>query len=500
MKNNSRLISLILAVLMLVPMAASCSDETPDSGTPADTTTASVDTTAAAETEPPETGRDAVKDKLPADLKFEGETFRVYVAAEGTNTKFYGVEEEVTGDVVNDTVHARNQAVEERLGITLQHDGKTDTYKTVAQSMSNLILANDATYDLYMGHQIGIATLVPQKLFQNAYDVRYLDFEQPWWNTHYMDSISLGDKYRFLLAGDYFITCLTNERVTFFNKKLYNDLYGDPDGLYKEVLDGKFTLDRMIELSAGAYSDLNGDGKSDTTDQLGFICNKVLASVDGFVYGSDINFTTRDEEGFVKLSMVSDDAVILLEKLIQLFSQTGTNTESGGAQNDIFKAGNVLFLGNGTLGTAENLRDMEQDFGFLPHPKLDEEQKEYRTLVHDQAFLGAIPVTNGRTDLTGAVLEALCSESYRTVLPAWYESALKLKYARDDISSQIIDLLNSTMSTDFVYAYNAALNNIGTYTRDMVSKGNMNWASHMKKMEPAADKKLQDLINTFKGN
>ena len=500
MKITYRLISLLLASLMLLPMAASCSADPQDSGDAADTTAAPVDTTAADTTTEAETGRNAVKDTLPEGLNFSGETFQIYVAAEATNTKFFAGQEELNGDIVNDTVHARNQAVEERLGITLQHDGKSDAYNTVAKSVSNLILANDDTYDLYMGHQYGVATLVPQKLFQNAYDVKHLDFTQPWWNNEYMNATALGDKYRFLLAGDYFITCLTNERVVFYNKDLYGDLYGDPDGLYTEVLDGKWTIDRMCELSAGAYADLNGDGKSDPADRLGFVANKVNASVDGFVYGTDIAFTTRDEEGFVQLSMVSDDAVLLLEKLITLFSQTGTNHDNGGTQNAIFKAGTALFLGNGMLSTAEDLRDMEQDFGFLPHPKLDEEQKNYRTLVHDQAFLGCIPVTNNNTDMTGAVLEALCSESYRTVVPAWYESALKLKYARDDISSQMIDLLNSTMSTDFIYAYNASLDSIGTYYQKMVKNGTVAWASHMKKVEPAAAKKLQDLIDTFKGN
>lgn len=502
MKNTRRLISLVLAILMLLPMAASCSDKSPDSGNPADTTAAaeSTDTTAPEETVPPETGRAAVKDNLPADLKFDGETFRVYVATEASNTKFFAGAAELTGDVVNDTVHARNQAVEDRLGITLQHDGKTDTYSTVAQSISNLILANDATYDLYMGHQFGVATLVAKKMFQNAYDVEHLDFTQPWWNNLYMNESALGDKYRFLLAGDYFITCLTNERVTFFNKKLYSDIYGDPDGLYREVLDGKFTLDRMIELSAGAFSDLNGDGKTDKDDRLGFVCNQVQASVDGFVYGAGIPFTTRDEEGFIQLSMVSDEAVTLLEKMITLFSQTGTNHNNGGTQNAIFKSGRALFLGNGMLGTAEALRDMEQDFGFLPHPKLTEAQEGYRTLVHDQALLGCIPVTNGNTKMTGAVLEALCSESYRTVIPAYYESALKLKYARDDISSQMIDLLNASMATDFIYVYNASLSNIGTVFRTMVGNGTVALASYMKKLEPAAAKNLQNLIDTFKGN
>ena len=267
-------------------------------------------------------------------------------------------------------------------------------------------------------------------------------------------------------------------RTAFFNKALYEDLYGNPNELYQKVLDGKWMIDDMQTMIKGAFKDLNGDGVSDTTDQLGFFCNQLYSTVDPFVYNSNVQFTKRDKDGFVELTMFSDEAVALAERLNKFFYETGVNTKGPDADvNNKFKAGTVLFV-TGMLSTSTAFRDMEQDYGFLPFPKISESQEWYKTLVHDTAQLSCIPVSSDCIDISGAILEALSAESYRTVTPAYYESALKLKYARDDISSQVIDLMRDTMTTDFIYAYNFALNNLGQVYRTLCTGNNNDYCNY----------------------
>ena len=276
-------------------------------------------------------------------------------------------------------------------------------------------------------------------------------------------------------------------------------LLRNPDLLYQEVLDGKFTLDRMNTLVAGAYADLNNDGITDLDDRLGMLTHALAAAVDPFVYGSDIVFTTRDEEGFIQLQMMSEDAVALAEKLCAFFHQRAVSPKSEGKHADIFKKGNVLFMGNCRLMDSTVLRDMEDDFGYLPFPKYDDEQEEYHSLVHDTALQGCISIASQNLDIAGAVLEALNAESYRIVTPAWYESALKLKYARDDVASQMIDLIKDSMTTNFIFAYSFSLNNLGLIYRNLVGGNNPNYASYVQSILPAAEQKLADLVKVFKG-
>jgi hypothetical protein len=226
-------------------------------------------------------------------------------------------------------------------------------------------------------------------------------------------------------------------------------------------------------------------------------CHQLNSTVDGFVYGSDVQFTRRGSDGFIEMTMKdNEDAVKLLEDLIAFFHSPAVYVDQNGNHEAAFKNGTTLFI-TGMFTTANNLRDMEEDYGYLPFPKTSEEQENYKTLVHDTAQLSCIPVSSGNIAISGAILEALSAESYRLVTPAYYESALKLKYARDDISSQIIDLLRDSMTTNFIYAYYPVLNEIGIMYRSLITGGSNIYASYMRKMAPALDKKLADLITKF---
>ena len=493
-KNMIRSAALLLAALMTVPAFASCGGG--DAGTVTDAVTGSADT--AVETVDPN-DRSQTKDSLPEGLDFGGKEIVFWTSSTARNEEFYAGPEEQTGEVVEDAVYDRNKSVEERLNIVFRSDSYDFKWNEVAGEISKYIMAGDAGYDVFLGNQAGITQLVTENVFVNTNDIQYLDFTQPWWNNNFMDELAIGDDNRFYLTGDFFMDSLFWTRAIFFNKKIYADFYDDADELYRDVLDGKWTIDRMAEISKAVFVDLNNNGKSDADDQLGFGTYLTMSSSDPFVYGSDVVFTERDADGYVSLSMMSDDAVKLAEKVVDFFYQEGSyfNFDGDAPKENVFIEGRMMFLGNSNLGSAKNLRDMKDDFGFLPYPKFDEEQEAYKNLVHDANMLGAISVASQNLDIVGAVLEALSAETYRYVTPAWYETALKVKYSRDDLSSQMIDLIHDSATTHFLYAYNYALNNIGLVYRDLVTKNNTDYASAIKSKEKAATKLLEKVIAAF---
>ena len=75
-------------------------------------------------------------------------------------------------------------------------------------------------------------------MFVNAYEMEHIDFEQPWWINDYMDELALGSDYRYIMVSDFNTQAISYLRTNFFNKKLYEDLYGNPNELYQKVLDG----------------------------------------------------------------------------------------------------------------------------------------------------------------------------------------------------------------------------------------------------------------------
>jgi len=152
------------------------------------------------------------------------------------------------------------------------------------------------------------------------------------------------------------------------------------------------------------------------------------------------------------------------------------------------------------LSGAKYLRDMKDDFGMIPYPKFDEEQEQYRSLVHDAASIGAVNASSVNIDMTGAILEAMCAETYRSVTPVWYETATKIKYSRDDVSSQMIDLIHDTITTNFIYAYNYALNGIGMIYRDLVTGQSSDYTSSVEKLRRGAERELEELYEAFEEN
>ncbi len=84
--------------------------------------------------------------------------------------------------------------------------------------------------------------------------------------------------------------------------------------------------------------------------------------------------------------------------------------------------------------------------------------------------------------------------------PSYYETALKVKYVRDEISAQMIDIIYDSISTEFAYVYYASLANAGMIYRNLVTKNSNDFMSEWAKMEKSAEKKLETLIAAYLEN
>lgn len=482
----------LLALLMTGSALLACGSDA-DTGKPTETT---ADNSAAVTEAVTDNGIEYIEDSLPDDLNFDGRQFTIYVAS---FKEFFQGPEESTGDVVDDAVIDRNRAVEERLNIELEYFfDETAQWDTIAGILTKYIMAGDTTFDLYTGQQYGITTLIANGGFINCYDLEHIDFSKPWWNNRYMDELAIGNDSRFFLVGDYFISALLNTHVVYFNKTMYGRLHEDPNELYNLVLDGTWTLDKMAQVAKDAYVDVNNDGQTDIGDQLGYVTYLPAASVDPFMYLSDIEFTPRDNDGYITVNLLDERCVDLTTKIVEYFHQPGSLHQTDpGAANAAFVNGTAQFLGINSISAAKSFRDMEDDFSFLPYPKLTEDQEHYNCVVADIVCPGAVPGTSLNLDMAGAVIEALSSESYRTVVPTYYETALKIKYSRDDLTSQIVDIIHDASYTDFLYAYSSSLNNIGVVMRDLVSRNSTDYMSRVSKQENSVTKRLDKLITAF---
>lgn len=461
-----RSLAAALAVLTALPLLASCAGEKTPAGDESGTSTP----VSYAEDTTTDGGRAAVKDNLPDDLTLGGRTVTLFSYSSGIVDT--GPEEE-TGDSLNDAVFRRNLAVAERLDVDLEIlFSEVTRWQDYASELRRTISAGDTSWDVVFA--MGNSTIQSgnDDLFLDASKNKYIDFDQPWWWKAAIEEVSFdGSTVRYMI-GDIALSNFLRTMATFFNKKLYEDVYGDPDALYRMAIDGKWTLDELQRLSAGAYNDLNGSGTEDEGDIFGYASADALA----LEYATDVKHYYRDERGYPVVEYDMDRAQNAVEKLIRLFYETPGNIY-GSVGEGYFTDGKLMFntrmLNHATGGA---FREMKDDYGVIPTPKLDDTQKEYNTVIHNSSDYVAIPKGNPNPDEVGAVIEALCAESYRSVIELFFETVMKTKYSRDALSGQCIDIIRGVTKKQFLYEYNSVVGS-GLLITECVQNKNTNFAS-----------------------
>lgn len=493
MKNYiKRTTAILLCALLCSGALASCGAS--ESDTPAQTTAAAGETTAAATTE---------ADPL-AGIDLGGDTMRIYVntfdlSAMGNSNYLVEGPEEETGDLVNDSAYARNRTVEEKLNVKLRFIQSEKNYDKVSADISKYINSGEDAFELIIDDLYPLAELTLQGMFQNAMEGEHFDFNQKYWMRDFMEDMTIGNDSAYILAGDFFIDVLRTAHGLIFNKDLMTNLGLEPSELYSTVLDGKWTYDELIKYTNAGYADLNGDSQRDVDDQYGFTTLQIWGPSIPMIISGDPGFITRDEDGIPSIAVNNEKSIRLLDKLLAFFYSDGVYYENENAET-AFMNGKAMFIGYQRLGSLEYFRSMENEIGIVPYPKLDEQQENYVTSVHDTTQVGVIPITTTKLDMISAVTEALCAETQETVLPAYYETALKVKYTRDDESAQMIDIIHDNISQGFALAYDTSLGTIlmkGTFYASLESNQNK-FASLYSKMETASQKKLDKMIETFK--
>lgn len=170
---------------------------------------------------------------------------------------------------------------------------------------------------------------------------------------------------------------------------------------------------------------------------------------------------TQSNDGFV-FEFGNERAVNTLQKLRSIIFDSGEaryalhgngdvdwqlSTGGGNYASLPFVNGNVMFT-CGLVADAETLApNLTFNWGILPYPKYDETMEEYQSYLQRYIY-AMIPVTLTDTDATGAVLEALSSEIYHSVIPEYVEVSLKVRYSPDEGTSRMFDIIRNNIVSD----------------------------------------------------
>jgi len=490
---------LLLLIISALVMTSACSDTTSGGNADVTTTAVSADPTGETVGDSGETLRSQVKDSLPDDIDFGGAVIRILGRDDGLGLATEIAAAENTGDVVEDAVYRRNITVEERLNVVIQpqyvnqnvHGG--DQINSLVRKS---VLAGDDLYDIAANHMSQFTPLILEGCFLNLNNLDYIDFDQPWWNHSFKEQITVDGKLYFAV-GDLSLTMTKAMYTAFINLNLFESNFPG-ENIYDVVLSDNWTIAKMQEYCKVMYNDLNGNGTADVDDQFGYIVGKGGIHCDAMLGAANVNIidSTGDTPVFVLDSERTYNFVDVYQSLLYNDNCTWLTTDSEDKFIQHFKDGRGLFT-NFLLSNTEGYRDMEDDYGMLPLPKLDEAQPEYTGWTHNGFSAFAVIGTTAQGDTAAAVLEALCAESYRYVTEAYFDVALKVKYARDDISSQMLDLIQQSLIFDFGMVYSQSLESVMQMFRDVANGADFNTASKIAAKLKISQTKLDTLLEKF---
>ncbi|MCL2158250.1 MAG: hypothetical protein FWH48_02460 [Oscillospiraceae bacterium] len=443
MKKNLKLIALAMVFALLMPVFASCAEnKTGDKGDA---------TGAQGPGEDNNPGEAATEDPFAkyddglGEYDFKGEEFKIQMF-ENENVHNHIDAPEENGEVFNDAMYKRNRAIEERFNVTIT-EVLTDDFANA--KTKRVVLAGDSdVFDMFDSRCPDALANWQEGWVYSYENIPVIDLSKPYWNNSANKTLTLGGS-QYVALGNFNFASYEISHALLFNKTMIQEYA--LENPYTLVNEGTWTFDKMEELMKQVITDLNGDGAMDKNDRFGYLTHpkQVLPN---FWIAAGAFSVGKDEADMPYLAMGSEKFLNAFDKTFSMLWDTGAYYLGQGGPDipqyaiDMFGNGQSLFMDT-TLFVIEKIRSLEVEFGIIPYPKYDAAQKNYVSRVEYYMAM-QVPITNADLERAGVMLEALNSESAKTIIPAYYEIALKSKYARDDDSAQMLDLIFSTLVVD----------------------------------------------------
>ena len=434
-----------------------------------------------------------IPDPILTAYNLNGRDYHLLVPASvgWVNSRDFEYFPELAGEPINDAVQARIIAVEEMYNCVI----KATQSGSMVSDARREILANGTTYDVIMPALTEVSQIAGEGLLLDLYKIDTLYFEMPWWSSQSCKNLSIMNKLYYTMSD---VSVIDNDGIgaMIFNKALI--ISHDLEMPYQFVYEGAWTFDRLYSLCKGISRDLNGDGVMDKDDQYGFITDN--GNILGMLYAGGNKLVTKDSDDIPSPSINNDRTMNIVDKVIEIFNDKTTFAQTmlfgdAVACNNAFM-NNQILIRYSAMFRFTQIREMENDFGFLPLPKFDETQESHH---HPYSYASqgvAIPITAQNPEENGAVLEALAYYGRTALLPAYYEINLQTKITRDEDSPKMLDIIFDTGIVDLGYIYN--FGGMREMFAQFVNNNSNTFPSAYASLETKILTEIDKLVETFK--
>jgi hypothetical protein len=298
------------------------------------------------------------------------------------------------------------------------------------------------------------ATLATQNFLIDLNTIGSMNLDAPWYNQNAIKDLAINNKVT-AFGGDMTVSDKSGVIFSVFNKRMSADF--GLENPYALVREGKWTLDKFYEIMTQVSVDLNGDGMMRIQDdQFGLICEHYAGWMLAVASGNRL--AALDENGLPFMTHLNEKNINDYGRILRILhdQESRAHVSSPQQQREVFEDNRALFS-IGMLSSIASLRGMEEDFGMIPLPKQDENQREYITTISPWVSrFTAMPSTAGNPEMVGAVIDAMSRESTNTVVPAYYNNLLENKIARDEESVEMLKMIFDSVIYDVGSVFNWA--------------------------------------------
>lgn len=488
MKHAKKLVAMLLLLCLAVPMFAACGK-------------AGDDTTAANTSENQDSGSQDMSNVVEVpEVTFDGYEF-TFLTGSNVSTCPYIFTDDEEGNAIDEAIHRRNVEIEDKYDITITEiriqKNSTAGAGAAYTEISKAWESNDVIYDAAVSSAYDCGTLAQSGMLADLRDYGYVKLSKVWWDQAANEQLTIYDKI-FFTAGD---ISYIDDNFTYaitFNKDLALRLQFED--MYQLVRDGKWTYDKLYTLSKQATSLDIVDGFSEG-DVYGFLGYNDTTWMSFSSTGSTIAAINNDGE--LELTLNSEKNFNLIQKWTEFGKdQSFVNWQMDAAAKtvgwkQIYANNQALFFG-ATIDGIYKLRDTELDYGFLPWPKYDEEQEEYRSgMSPNHISLFCIPDIGDDEHIErNSILVEAISAASDIVIEGFYKKNLEGKSVKDNESYETLEIIFANKVFDLGYYYN-----IGSYRAGMSVRfrdGLTNFASFYAEQEGAANQKIAEINDLYK--
>lgn len=491
-KNITRVLTLLLALLMLCAAFISCRKSEEDVGEGV------VETTVSDSSDEIDI-YEGLRDKDYGGRKFK---ILTYEARVGWNPYILQVDE--GSQILNQAVMNRNIEVQELLNV--QIDTILVNEDEIINHISTTSSAQLVDYDLIFSHATNtFATLLESDYLYNVKKVENMKLDKDWYNQSANQNFTIKKKQYFFVS-DFSIP--VQQRFAFLANTKMLEEYGVLDqfegvnSIYDLVNQGKWTIDNLQLM----IKNVNPDSASDDFNgTYGFVTNENSAARFLNNWGEDIVSTeyvpSLDTNRFVfnlngavleskvsrLTSFIHDDNNVYFEPGYDPTNQYGhskndPDSKNGNDYYEIFKRQDAMFAtySSDPWNLATGAEYQAMNFAYLPYPKYTG-QENYVTVTHGGVMM--FSAFSADIAFSGAVTEALSAASYKYMVDAYKSNYFEARVIQDVEGLDMYQIILDTAYYDVARYIDPSKGNSGeslcaslTYFGFLIRSGNsLDW-------------------------